>query len=37
MIADPAALWKYYMLLVEVEEAFKTLKMDLSLRPVYHQ
>ena len=25
------------MLLAEVEEAFKTLKMDLSVRPVYHQ
>lgn len=34
---DPAVLWKYYMLLVEVEEAFKTLKMDLSVRPIYHQ
>jgi hypothetical protein len=34
---DPATLWKYYMLLVEVEEAFKTLKMDLSLRPIHHQ
>ncbi len=34
---DPAVLWKYYMLLVEVEEAFKTLKMDLLVRPIYHQ
>jgi hypothetical protein len=34
---DPATLWKYYMLLVEVEEAFKTLKMDLSVRPIYHK
>jgi transposase len=34
---DPEMLWKYYMLLVEVEEAFKTLKMDLSVRPIYHQ
>lgn len=34
---DPAVLWKYYVLLVEVEEAFKTLKMDLSVRPIYHQ
>ncbi|MBP1623942.1 MAG: Transposase [Acidobacteria bacterium] len=34
---DPAQLWKYYILLVEVEEAFKTLKMDLSVRPIYHQ
>jgi hypothetical protein len=33
----PAVLWKYYILLVEVEEAFKTLKMDLSVRPIYHQ
>ena len=35
--ADPAALWKYYIQLVEVEQAFKTLKSDLSLRPIYHQ
>ncbi len=34
---DPAVLWKYYMLLVEIEEAFKTLKMDLSVRPIHHQ
>ncbi len=34
---DPAQLWKYYILLVEVEEAFKTLKMDLSVRPIHHQ
>jgi len=34
---DPTTLWKYYIQLVEVEQAFKTLKMDLSLRPVYHQ
>ena len=34
---DPATLWKYYMQLVEVEQAFKTLKSDLSLRPIYHQ
>ncbi|UCG12716.1 MAG: IS1634 family transposase, partial [Deltaproteobacteria bacterium] len=34
---DPATLWKYYVLLVEVEQAFKTLKMDLSLRPIHHQ
>jgi hypothetical protein len=34
---DPVVLWKYYILLVEVEEAFKTLKMDLSVRPIYHQ
>ena len=34
---DPAILWKYYMLLVEIEEAFKTLNVDLSLRPIHHQ
>ncbi len=33
----PAVLWKYYILLVEVEQAFKTLKMDLSVRPIHHQ
>ncbi|MCL1893672.1 MAG: IS1634 family transposase [Holophagaceae bacterium] len=34
---DPSKLWKYYMQLVEVEQAFKTLKSDMSLRPIYHQ
>ena len=34
---DASTLWKYYIQLVEVEQAFKTLKMDLSLRPVFHQ
>jgi len=34
---DPGTLWKYYIQLVEVEQAFKTLKMDLSLRPIHHQ
>lgn len=34
---DPATLWNYYMRLSEVEQAFKTLKMDLSLRPIHHQ
>jgi transposase len=33
----PAELWSYYMQLVQVEEAFKHLKGDLALRPVYHQ
>ena len=30
-------LWHWYMQLVQVEEAFKTLKGDLSLRPIFHQ
>jgi hypothetical protein len=34
---DPVTLWNYYLLLVKVEEAFKTLKSDLAIRPIYHQ
>ncbi len=35
--ADPAQLWGFYMQLVRVEEAFRTLKGDLAIRPIYHQ
>jgi len=34
---DPATLWKYYIQLTEIEQAFKELKHDLSIRPIYHQ
>jgi hypothetical protein len=34
---DPALLWQYYIQLVAVEEAFKTLKGDLAIRPIFHQ
>src|SRR4029077_8243314 len=34
---DPAELWRVYIQLVEVEAAFKTMKDDLQLRPIYHQ
>ena len=34
---DPELIWRCYMQLVLVEEAFRTLKGDLALRPVYHQ
>ena len=34
---DPALLWQYYVQLVAVEEAFKTLKDDLAIRPIFHQ
>lgn len=34
---DPAELWRYYLQLVQVEEAFKNLKGDLAIRPVFHQ
>ncbi len=35
--SDPAKLWQFYLQLVEVEAAFRTLKGDLALRPVFHQ
>jgi transposase len=34
---DPALLWQYYVQLVAVEEAFKNLKDDLAIRPVFHK
>jgi transposase len=34
---DPAYLWEYYIQLTEVEQAFKELKDDLNIRPIYHQ
>jgi Transposase DDE domain len=34
---DPAPMWEYYLQLVQVEQAFKHLKGDLGLRPLYHQ
>jgi hypothetical protein len=30
-------LWHWYMQLTQVEEAFKTLKSDLGIRPIHHQ
>jgi hypothetical protein len=35
--SDPALLWQYYIQLVAVEEAFKTLKGDLAIRPIFHR
>ena len=34
---DPAQLWEFYIQLVEIEAAFKNLKDDLALRPIFHQ
>jgi len=34
---DPAKLWSLYLQLVVVEEAFKNLKSDLAIRPIFHQ
>lgn len=33
---DPQKLWHWYIQLTEVEDAFRTSKSDLGLRPVYH-
>jgi transposase len=34
---DPARLWGLYLQLVGVEEAFRNLKGDLAVRPIFHQ
>jgi transposase len=34
---DPKLLWEYYLQLVSIEAAFKNLKDDLQIRPVFHQ
>lgn len=35
--ADPKMLWEYYLQLTAIEAAFKNLKDDLQIRPLYHQ
>jgi len=34
---DPALIWQAYIQLVAVEEAFKNLKGDLAIRPIFHK
>jgi hypothetical protein len=34
---DPAELWRFYIQLVEIEAACKTMKDDLQLRLIHHQ
>jgi transposase len=34
---EPAQLWEFYLQLVEVEAAFKDLKSELAIRPIFHQ
>lgn len=34
---EPQKMWQLYIQLTQVEAAFKDLKGDLSLRPIYHQ
>ena len=29
--------WEYYNIIRNIEDAFRTLKLDLDLRPIYHQ
>ena len=35
--SDPSELWRYYLQLTQIEEAFRNLKGDLAIRPIYHQ
>jgi transposase len=37
MAEDPAVLWDRYMQLTQIEAAFKCLKSELGIRPIYHQ
>ena len=34
---DPAVLWERYAQLAQIEAAFKTMKSELGIRPLYHQ
>jgi transposase len=34
---EPAKLWKNYIQLTEAEAAFRALKSELSIRPIFHQ
>ena len=34
---DPKVLWDRYMQLTQIEAAFKCLKSELGIRPIYHQ
>jgi transposase len=34
---SPAGFWKQYVQLTEVEAAFRTLKSELAIRPLFHQ
>ena len=34
--ADAPAIWQMYTPLTQVEEAFRTIKSDIALRPIWH-
>jgi transposase len=36
-VEDPAVLWTRYVQLTNIEAAFRSLKSDLDLRPIYHR
>lgn len=35
--ASPETVWENYLLLTQIEQAFKDLKDDLAIRPIHHQ
>ena len=34
---DPTVLWERYIQLTQIEAAFKTMKSELGIRPIFHQ
>jgi len=36
-VQQPDALWTFYIQLTEVEQAFKEIKHDLAVRPIFHK
>jgi transposase len=34
---QPSQIWEFYTLLTQIEEAFKNLKGDLAIRPIFHK
>jgi hypothetical protein len=36
-VHEPDALWIFYIQLTEVEQAFKEIKHDLAIRPIFHK
>jgi hypothetical protein len=37
VVEDPAVLWERYIQLTQIEAAFRTMKSELGIRPIYHQ
>jgi len=36
-VGEPTQLWTFYIQLTEVEQAFKEIKHDLAIRPIFHK